>query len=126
MDILEIFSVKGEPVFRSAEVDVSRRLAQFPLLVVASGGGWAANRPAVAHLRPISRIIYLRVSPKEALRRMGVEIAGRPLFATGHPEEVMQRLYETRRMVYEEVADIIVDADASGMDELVTMIAKLL
>jgi hypothetical protein len=68
--IPELFA-GGEAEFRALEAAMSAELAALPPLVLAPGGGWMANAAAVAPLRPVGRIIYLRVTPETAIRRMG-------------------------------------------------------
>src|SRR5690349_8627817 len=82
----EIFATDGEPAFRTAEAALAGELAggESPL-VLAPGGGCLANPAAAATLRPTGRIIYLRVSAESAVRRMGPEVARRPLVAGGDP-----------------------------------------
>lgn len=123
--VSKIFSENGEPTFRAAEAELSHTLAMTPGAVLAPGGGWAANPPAVAHLRPVSRIIYLRVSPEEALARLGDAITQRPLLATGDPAAAMRSLYEARRRYYEELADQMVDTDRLERSELLTTVVAL-
>ena len=123
--IADIFAESGEPSFRALEADVSLKIAQTSVWsVIATGGGWATNRPAVAHLRSLSRIIYLRVSPAEALRRMDSGISARPLLSGPTPLERLQHLYDARRGFYEEIADLTVDTEAFGQDQLVTTIVR--
>jgi shikimate kinase len=123
--VSRIFTEDGEPAFRSAEAVLSRELASQPSHVLSPGGGWIANREAMAHLRPRSRIIYLRVSPAGALQRLGPDIARRPLFAAGDPAETMQMLYDVRRDLYEEAADLTIDTELLGRGALLTRVVEL-
>jgi shikimate kinase len=123
--ISEIFATEGEQKFRTLEAEITSKIARTSdWSVVATGGGWGANRDAVAHLRSISRIIYLRVSPAEALRRMDSAISARPLLAGPTPLKRLEQLYNARRKSYEELADLIVDTEAFGHDQLVTTIVR--
>lgn len=115
--VSKIFTEDGEQSFRKAEAEVSRQWAEREGGIIAPGGGWIMNQSAVAHLRPASRIIYLRVSPAEALRRMGQGITRRPLFSVGDPQGIMRALYEARRQYYEE-ADVTVETDGLSWTEL--------
>lgn len=108
--VSRIFSEDGEPVFRSGEAAVSKRLASSTEpSVISPGGGWVSNEAARAHLRGAARIIYLRVSPDEAVRRMGRGIAKRPLLSSGDPVSALQALHERRREAYEALADLTVE-----------------
>jgi len=123
--IRDIFAESGEQMFRELEAHMSRQIAQTSdWSVVATGGGWAINKEAVAHLRSISRIIYLRVSPAEALRRMDSGISARPLLSGPTASERLHTLYEARKWFYEEIADLEVDTEAFGQDQLVTTIVR--
>jgi len=128
LSVSEIFAQHGEPAFREAEVQVSQRLASQAATpaVLSPGGGWVANVSAVAHLRPVSRIIYLRVAPAEALLRLGNGIDRRPLFAGGEPAAVMQQLFDRRHAIYTEVADIVVDTDGAGAEEVLRRVLEQL
>lgn len=124
MFVTTIFEVEGEAGFRRREAEVSQLLASEPAeLVLAAGGGWMANEAAVAHLRPASCIIYLRGSPAGVLRRMGRGVVRRPLLRGADPLAVLQRLYESRRVVYE-TADITVDAELVARQQLIEIIAE--
>lgn len=126
MFVTTIFETEGEAGFRKREAEVSQALAgEAASLVLAAGGGWMANDAAVAHLRPNSRIIYLRGSPAGVLRRMGRGIVRRPLLRGADPLAVLQRLYESRRVLYE-AADIIVDAELVTRQQLIDNIAERL
>ena len=121
--ISRIFQDHGEAVFRAAEAKATGDVAGMAPVVLAPGGGWVLNSAAVAHLLEGSRIIYLRVSPDAAIRRMGRGIDRRPLLSSAaDPFNAMRELYESRRPVYEKYAGMTVE---TGGIERSTVIAKV-
>jgi shikimate kinase len=126
LSVTGIFTQHGEAAFRAAEVQVSQQLAagHHTPAVLAPGGGWIANLEAVAHLRPVSRIIYLRVSPTQAVQRLGKGIGQRPLFQGKAPEVVMQELYERRHPLYQAAANLTVETDGAGYDEVLRRVLE--
>lgn len=124
--VSRIFAEDGEAMFRSAEVEASGRLAALDeAVVIAPGGGWVANEGARAHLRGTCRIIYLRVSPDEAVTRMGKGIARRPLLASGDAVSVMHQLHDRRRALYEEAAEMTVETTGISRAEVVARVVGL-
>ncbi|MEO7042392.1 MAG: shikimate kinase [Gemmatimonadaceae bacterium] len=121
--ISQIFQDHGEEVFRTAEAKVSGDVAGMAPVVLAPGGGWVLNSAAVAHLLGASRIIYLRVSPDMAIRRMGRGIERRPLLSAAvDPFAAMRDMYAARKPVYEGYAGMTIET--AGI-ERPTVIAKV-
>jgi len=108
--ISAIFAERGEQAFRALELKLTEELRELGNMVLAPGGGWVANPGAVALLRPPARLVYLRVRPETALRRLGTGAAGRPLLSRPDPLAELQRLLEERRALYQE-ADVEVGAE---------------
>src|ERR1700761_4608143 len=69
--ISQIFGEKGEPYFRKKEREITEELTLVGNMIVAPGGGWAADAETVALVRPPSKLVYLKVSPAGALKRLG-------------------------------------------------------
>jgi shikimate kinase len=110
LTIAEIFAQRGEPAFRQLEHALTQEVALFGGMVLAPGGGWVGQPEAVALLRPASRMVYLKISPAGAIRRMGRNVAGRPLLSRPDPRGELERLLASRRSVYES-ADLVVDVE---------------
>jgi shikimate kinase len=110
LSVAEIFAQRGEPVFRQLEHALTEEVAHFGGMVLAPGGGWVTQADTVALLRPTSRMVYLKISPAGAIRRMGKKVAGRPLLLRPDPRGELERLLATRRSAYES-ADLIVDVE---------------
>ena len=110
LSVAEIFAQRGEPAFRQLEHALTEEVAHFGGMVLAPGGGWVTQPDTVALLRPASRMVYLKISPAGALRRMGKKVAGRPLLLRPDPRGELERLLATRRSVYES-ADLVVDVE---------------
>ena len=108
--IAEIFAGSGEAYFRERERAVTASLRERPPMVVAPGGGWVTDPANPALLRPPARIIYLRVSPKLAVRRMGAGVQRRPLLAGPDPVRALERLLAEREAAYA-MADATVQTD---------------
>ena len=123
--VSKIFEEDGEAVFRKAEAETSAAVARMAPSVIAPGGGWVLNSEATAHLLRAGRIIYLRVSPDEALRRMGRGIARRPLLASGDPAAELRALYDRRRQAYEELADGTVETAGVTRSQVVVRVLGL-
>lgn len=124
--VSRIFSENGEGAFRFGEASVSERLASSTEpAVISPGGGWVANEAARAHLRGTARIIYLRVSPDEAVRRMGRGVARRPLLASDDPVSTLRALHDRRRAAYEELADLTVDTTGVTRGQVVARVLQL-
>jgi shikimate kinase len=111
MPITEIFATKGEAAFRRLELALTAEVATLAPMVLSPGGGWVTQREAVAILTPRSRLVYLRISPAGALRRMGRRMSTRPLLQKEDPGAELERLLAARRGVYES-ADIVLDVEA--------------
>ncbi|MEO7217514.1 MAG: shikimate kinase [Gemmatimonadaceae bacterium] len=121
-----IFEEDGESAFRIAEAEASAAAARMGASVIAPGGGWVLNEAAKAHLLPCCRIIYLRVSPDMAVRRMGRGIARRPLlYQAEDPEAVMRELFDARREMYERSAELTVETGAVSKAKVIARVVEL-
>ena len=126
--IPDIFSERGEAAFRELEVEVSKDVASMRSVVVAAGGGWMANARARALLQPVARIIYLRVTPATAFKRLGSSASGRPLLFGTDTHGRLESLLRDRQKHYE-AADAVLDVEALDPQqvtrELVSILEKL-
>ena len=123
--VADIFAREGEGAFRTAEAALAEELSgRGEPHVLAPGGGCLANPAAAATLRPAGRIIYLRVSAESAVRRMGPEVARRPLVAGGDPVGAVRTLLRRRESLYA-TADLVLDTDALTLAETVDTLEVL-
>ena len=119
--IAAIFAERGEPYFREQEHALTRALRDRESMVIAPGGGWAAEPRNPALLRPPARIIYLRVSPRTAVRRMGLGVQRRPLLAGPDPVGALEALLARRAPVYA-TADAVVETERRTQQQILTAI----
>jgi shikimate kinase len=98
--ISEIFAAHGEPAFREMERALTRELAGRPAMVLSPGGGWMADPENVGLLRPPARIIHLQVTVQTALRRLGPDVALRPLLAGAAVDRQLESLSAVRMPLY--------------------------
>jgi shikimate kinase len=99
--VAEIFAAEGEPAFRAAEAEVSRRALQRERVVVAVGGGWVENPGVSWPLPEESFTVWLDAPEVEILRRLGPD-AGRtrPLLSSANPAATVAELLRRRRPLY--------------------------
>jgi shikimate kinase len=124
--IAEVFASRGEPAFRRLERQVWERLAGKPV-VVALGGGAAAEPGAAERLGATGVVVYLRARPETLLARLG-DAGARPLLAGRSPEGRAARvaaLLEARRAGYERAA-VVVDTDALDVEAVAARVAERL
>ena len=122
--ITQIFGENGEPYFRKRERQVTEELALVGNMVVAPGGGWMTVPDVVALVRPPSQIVYLRVRPETALRRLGPMRMARPLLSRPDPLAELKRLFDERRAFYE-TADKVVDTELISLQRVIEKVIEL-
>lgn len=122
-----IFAERGEAYFRERERALTIELAatlRGTRMVLAPGGGWAAQPGLVDLLRPPARIIHLAVSPAAAAARMGAARATRPLLQTADPEDRLAALLADRAAAYAR-ADVVIDTEVIDFDAVVSKVCAL-
>ena len=120
----QMFAEDGEAYFRRKERELTEELQLVGNMILAPGGGWISQGGVVSLLRPPGRLIYLRVHPATALKRLGANRALRPLLSRPDPLVEMERLYRERREAYE-AADATIDTELYGMQRVIEMVAEL-
>jgi shikimate kinase / 3-dehydroquinate synthase len=113
--IPDIFEAHGEHGFRALERDVVDELLAGNGGVVGLGGGALGEdgtRRSLAS-RDNTTVVYLDVAHDEALRRIG-PAKDRPMLALSDS----RLLHDSRRAVYESVADITVSTDGRSPQEV--------
>ncbi len=116
-----IFEIEGEAGFRKRETQVIAQLAAEEGLVLATGGGVVldpANRDALA---ASGLVVYLNAPPAMLYERTRHD-RNRPLLRVANPLAKLEELYRTRDPLYREIADIVVDAVAGGVTQLVAKV----
>ena len=125
MPVAAVFAERGEAAFRKLERSLTEELRELGNMVLAPGGGWVADPTVVALLRPPARLIYLRVRPETALKRLGTAVGTRPLLNRPDPLGEMHRLFEQRRAMYQ-AADLEVGTELHAPQQVTEDILRLL
>lgn len=117
MSIPEIFEYYGEDRFREIETDVIRKISKEKGKIVAVGGGAPMREENWKAMKSTGEIVYLEVSPKEIMERVGNNGA-RPLLADLKHEEKrskVRRMLKKRHPRYSK-ADHIILCDGVGTE----------
>ena len=121
----EIIEEKGPDGFLAVEDRVNAGL-QCEKTVIATGGSAVFGANAMAHLKEIGTVVYLKLSYEELTTRLG-NLKGRGVVL--RDGQTLKDLYDERIPLYEKYADVIVDAegyDIEGlMDEVVHELQKI-
>lgn len=132
--VASLFDREGEAAFRSREARVIDRITSSSRPLVLSLGGGALSSADTARIaRERCTVLWLYVSPRTALERVGggagkaasgagksPGIASRPLLASGDPLEKLKALEEERRFSYASSSDLVLSTegrDAAGAAE---------
>jgi len=122
--ISTIFGEQGENYFRKRERELTQELALVGNMIVSPGGGWVTNAEVVSIVRPPSQLVYLRVSPAVAMRRLGPGAASRPLLVRPNPLAELERTLEARKAAYE-TADFVVNTELVDLQGVIEKVAEL-
>lgn len=121
----EIFAAEGELAFRAQEKKVLlAAVASEEPVVVSVAGGAVLDPENRRVLRERGTVVWLEAPVAVLAGRVG-DGAGRPLLGDD-PAAALARLYEERRPLYEELADIVVDVEARTPEEVVEEILRQL
>jgi shikimate kinase len=116
--IEEIFTNRGERVFREGERRVIARLLAQPVHVLATGGGAFMDPATRAVIARCGISLWLRADLDVLVSRVSRR-NNRPLLRQGDPKAILAGLIERRHPVYAE-ADVIVDSSAGSPEATVT------
>jgi len=122
--IPDIFRTRGEDGFREAEHRALSALAELPDAVVATGGGVVLREDNQVLLRRSGAVVYLAVTPEEAIARVGAA-GDRPLLAGGGLDAA-RRILGARLSLYSLTADHVVNTTGQSAAEVVETILRRL
>ncbi len=119
--VSQLFAERGEASFRAEEKRVlDEAVASAGPAVVSVAGGAVLNPDNRDAIRGGGTVVWLRADVGTLAARVGIG-EGRPLLGDD-PASALARLYEERRPLYAELADVVVDVDAATPDEAVEQI----
>ena len=123
--VREIWLSDGEPAFRVLETAALRdALADPEPLVIAAAGGVVLSAENRAALRDADAVVvWLRADPSVLVGRVGRE-EHRPLL-DDDPATTLQQMLHDREPLYREVAELVVETDATSPDDVVEQIVAL-
>lgn len=88
---------------------------QYENTLIATGGSVVYSPAAMNHLRKLGKVIYLKVSYAEILRRIDNISTRGIVLAEG---QSLEDMYKERVSLYEQYADITVDCDSLDIEEI--------
>jgi shikimate kinase len=130
LSIPRLFATEGEAGFRAREARVLADLAASPPpFVVATGGGVVTSEGNILRLREAFTVIWLRITPEEAARRLAGG-KGRPLLTGGDPLKVLRELAALRDPLYAQASHRVIDchretAPEDLRDEIIEILSTL-
>ena len=126
--VKDIFSDRGEPIFRRREAQVINNLLHTENSVIALGGGALENPDSLQQILKHGTLVWLDVSPEEAARRMS-DIETRPLLYNSRNDkdvqEILHNLLEGRQANYS-AARYRISVDGYTIEEVVEKIVQSL
>lgn len=108
----DILDKEGQDAFLSLESEIVSGLHP-TRTVIATGGSVPMEEAAMAHMKSLGTVIYLKVTLEELERRLSNIKTRGIAFAPG---QTLKDLYDLRTPVYEKWADLTVAADPNRND----------
>jgi shikimate kinase len=121
--IPEIFRRHGEARFRELERETVALLALKSDDVIATGGGLPCHEGRMDALRALGTVVWLKGDVR-TLHARAARAGDRPMLAGRTPEEI-EALYRAREPYYAQ-ADVVVETDGLGVDQVVQRILAAL
>jgi shikimate kinase len=120
----EIFVSEGETAFRAAETAALTHALEVEPVVVSVAGGAVLDPHNRALIEAAGTVVWLRADVETLAERVG-DGAGRPLL-DGDTERALAELDAVRRLLYQQLADAVVDVDALTPEEAAAAVASVL
>jgi len=115
--INEIFRSRGESFFRNLEKEALGRAAARSSQVIATGGGIVLDPANRLLMKDTGTVVYLRASVEVLFERLK-EKKDRPLLNRPEPKEVLGRIFQDRRSLYESCHEGAVDTEGKTPKEV--------
>ena len=125
VDIGRIFDVEGEHGFRDRESKALIQLLGHGSQVVATGGGSVLRKENQSLLISCGFIIFLDTTVNQQLQRLRRD-KKRPLLQTENPRQRLEALFDERRPIYLDLADLAVKTDRKSARKLASEIINQL
>ncbi|MBM6683028.1 MULTISPECIES: shikimate kinase [Collinsella] len=120
--VARVFRSRGEAGFRKLETEVLRSLKNEQSLLVSCGGGVVETPENIRLMREMGTVVYLEGDFADSLRQIR-SVAARPDFKSrAHAE----RLFEHRRPLYVEAADLTLDIRGKSFEDVSYRCAEML
>ena len=101
----EIISKEGNEGFIRIENDINQQITD-QNAVIATGGSVIYGEEAMAHLKTLGKVIYLKITYEEMCRRLGDFSHRGVVMRHGN---TLEEMYAERRPLYEKYADLTID-----------------
>jgi len=125
-EIAEIFATDGEKYFRDLETEAIKEMNEkFTNSVISVGGGLPLREENRELLKSLGVIIYLRTTEDTLVQRLNNDTK-RPLLAGNDIKAKIHDLLMQRGLVYESIAQIIVDTDDRTYDQIYNEIEDII
>ena len=119
-----IFDLEGEEGFRRRESEILSEMVQKNSIVLSTGGGIILDSSNRELLSSRGTVFYLSTPISIQVERTAND-KDRPLLKNGNPSEILSKLHEERKGLYESVSDHVVETDNKSSQEVASQIVKL-
>lgn len=118
----EIIATEGVEGFVEIENKINATI-EVDKSIIATGGSVVYGKEAMAHLKDIGKIIYLKLSYQQLEMRLS-DIKERGVVLK--EGQNLKGLYEERTVLYEKYADIVIDEENLSIEQTITRIVEAL
>ncbi len=122
-----IISTRSWDHFRNLERDIIERISEKDNQVIATGGGVVVNQENIKALKRDGWVVWLDAETEVLKERMDKEQQSgnvRPSLTGADPLAEIEEVMNTRRPMYQEAGDFVVDTTRLSKPEAATLIMK--
>ena len=123
--ISEIFEINNEEYFRQKEMEALIEASKLENVVVATGGGIVEKEDNRDILDREKNVIFLDSSIERQFEKTK-DSNKRPLLNDANKIDILRKLYEKRRLFYENTSDLKISMDGLEKSEVIKKIINFL